>query len=246
MLDRRLLCFLLVTATPLLPRGGANAAGLDVGAFSRQPAGVVVPEGWERWLAAEPGLLTRWKLVTGESGATELRAIANASSSGLVRRVTADLEATPMLVWSWRALEEPGGADLATAGRDDAAARVCALFAARADQAAEAAAEPTLGAALPVLPGEPVAQYALCYAWATSGDEGSVVSSPSSPRARAIIARAGKALRSVEERRDLAADFERAFDSEPGPLIAIGLLSDSDGTKGFASAYFGDVTLQPR
>jgi hypothetical protein len=45
--------------------------------------------------------------------------------------------------------------------------------------------------------------------------------------------------------RNVRADFVRAFGEEPGPLTAIGVLTDSDNTDGHAVAWYGDIRLEP-
>jgi hypothetical protein len=43
--------------------------------------------------------------------------------------------------------------------------------------------------------------------------------------------------------RDIAADFRAAFEEEPGDLIGIGILSDTDNTGQSVEAWYGDISL---
>ncbi|HSV45339.1 MAG TPA: DUF3047 domain-containing protein [Ramlibacter sp.] len=43
--------------------------------------------------------------------------------------------------------------------------------------------------------------------------------------------------------RDLRADFERAFGEAPGPIISVGVLTDSDDLKVEVDAWYGDIGL---
>lgn len=220
---------------------GSTTAPYEIGTFSKAPAGLSVPPGWERWLPAPPDNLTRWKLVR-LGGTTRLRALSSASGTGVVRRVQTNLSLTPLLAWQWRVLEHPSGADLATSGKDDAAARVCGLF----GTSGESAGSSGVGGSLPVLAGQPEPAAALCYAWVAGSRTDAVLAVPSAPQVRTLIVETGSSSGMVDEVRDLVADFQRAFEASPGPLLAVALLTDSDATGSSASAYFGDLALMPR
>ena len=43
--------------------------------------------------------------------------------------------------------------------------------------------------------------------------------------------------------RQIAADFRKAFGEEPGRLISVGLMTDSDNTQSLAEAWYGEVRL---
>jgi hypothetical protein len=47
-----------------------------------------------------------------------------------------------------------------------------------------------------------------------------------------------------EHQRDLRADFRLAFGEEPGPLISVAKMTDSDNTKSVASTYYGAISVQ--
>ena len=47
-------------------------------------------------------------------------------------------------------------------------------------------------------------------------------------------------------RRDIEEDYKRAFNEPPGKLIAIGILTDTDNTKTFVSAIYGDIEIKPK
>ena len=46
-----------------------------------------------------------------------------------------------------------------------------------------------------------------------------------------------------DHRRDLVADFRRAFGEDPGPLQAIAVMTDTDNTGSQAEAWYGPITL---
>jgi hypothetical protein len=49
--------------------------------------------------------------------------------------------------------------------------------------------------------------------------------------------------RSAPRLRPLAADFRRAFGEDPGPLLSVGVMTDSDNTRSQARSWYGEVTL---
>jgi hypothetical protein len=64
-------------------------------------------------------------------------------------------------------------------------------------------------------------------------------------RVRVVVLRNADAPRDtwLQEERDLAADFRRAFGEDMPPVIGIGLLTDADDTGGRAAACYGDLVL---
>jgi len=46
-----------------------------------------------------------------------------------------------------------------------------------------------------------------------------------------------------QHERDLATDYKRAYGENPGPVIGIALLTDTDNTKSETRALYGDIEL---
>ncbi len=69
---------------------------------------------------------TRYRIVV-EAGRRFLRAEAEASASGLIKRVAVDLRRTPWLVWSWRPHQRLDGLDERRREGDDYVARLYAV-----------------------------------------------------------------------------------------------------------------------
>ena len=47
----------------------------------------------------------------------------------------------------------------------------------------------------------------------------------------------------LDYERDIKADFEMAFGEAPGALVGIGIMTDTDNTRGQALAWYGPVAL---
>ena len=66
---------------------------------------------------------------------------------------------------------------------------------------------------------------------------------PRTDRVRKIVVDAGpgQIRRWREHRRDLAADFQRAFGEAPGALVSVAYMTDADNTQQQARAWYGPV-----
>lgn len=187
---------------------------------------------------------TRYSVVEFE-GARVLRVEAGRSYGNLVH----PLPGTPagLLSWRWRVERPITRADLRRKDGDDAALKVCAMFDLPKDQVplAERAllqlAEARSGQALPTA--------TLCYVWDRTLPRGTVLANAYTRRVRFIVLGGGAPQRWQAERRDLAADFLRAFGDEARrvpALTAIAVGADSDNTGSHSLAHLDALVLQPR
>ncbi len=76
---------------------------------------------------------------------------------------------------------------------------------------------------------------------------GSVVVNPRTDRIRKLVVESGSARLKqwLDYERDIRADFRAVFGEEPGPLIGVALMTDSDNTQSEARAWYGPVELLP-
>lgn len=97
-----------------------------------------------------------------------------------------------------------------------------------------------------LLTGEPPPFATLMYVWANQSAPEAIIEHPRSDRIRKVVVEQGPAsLRQWRQyRRDLAADFLRAFGEPPGRLVAVALMTDSDNMAASAQTWYGDVVLQ--
>lgn len=138
------------------------------------------------------------------------------------------------------------GADLSVAGQGDAPARL--VFAFDGDHRLLSARNRMIFELADALSGERPPYATLMYVWANEAEPGSVILNPRTDRIRKIVLESGPAhLQQWRRyRRDLAADFRLAFGEEPGPLIGLAMMTDTDNTGGSAKTWYGDVTVGPR
>jgi hypothetical protein len=96
------------------------------------------------------------------------------------------------------------------------------------------------------LTGESPPYATLMYVWDASRPVGTVLTHPRSDRIRKIVVDSGtgELRRWRDHRRDLAADFRLAFGEEPGALLSVAFMTDSDNTRSQARAWYGTVELR--
>ena len=70
--------------------------------------------------------------------------------------------------------------------------------------------------------------------------------SPRTDRVRKIVLEAGPQHLGQwrHHRRDLVADFQRAFGEAPGDVLGVALMTDSDNTRSTATAWYGDIHME--
>jgi hypothetical protein len=151
-----------------------------------------------------------------------------------------------VLAWRWRVDQPVAGADLRRRSGDDAALKVCALFA--LPDASLPFLERQLLRFAETRAGEHLPSATLCYVW-HDGElpDGSVLHNAYTHRVRFIVVR-GVRERWSEERHDLAADFLRAFGDEARtapPLEGLLIGADSDNTNSRSLAWLDGLSLAP-
>lgn len=184
-------------------------------------AGDAVEKDWRKfriWREAEFSLVAL-------DGEVAIGAVAEGASAGLARRVEIDPDTCPEIEWSWRVDRLPGNAELSSRSSEDVAASLIVAF-----------GDPGVFANPDPVP-------TLRYVWATTANAvGEVVESPYFPEAlRTVVVRSGAegVGQWFTERRDLRADYERAFGEPPEDRIeVIALFTDSDHGSDRVEAFY--------
>jgi hypothetical protein len=236
---RRSLAFLLSAVAPI-----AAAASLDVAPFSRMAEGGPVGEGWQPLEFRRIERHTRYALVR-DGDAVVLRAEADASASGLVHRLDGPAAARPLLSWRWKIADVVASGDPRRKDGDDYAARVYVTF--RYDPSRLSAMERAKYAMAKQLDGEHPPHAGLTYVWDARLPPGTVLPNAHTDRVRMIVVRSGtaEAGRWVAETRNVLEDYRRAFGEEPPPVSGVAVMTDTDQTRGRATAWYGDIRFTP-
>jgi len=145
--------------------------------------------------------------------------------------------------FSWWVPSLTPHASVADADHEDAAARV--LFAFDGDHQRLSGRTRMLFELAHALSGERPPYATLMYVWDSSAAVGSVIVNPRTDRVRKIVVDSGTTGLGQwrDHRRDLLADFRLAFGEEPGQLLSMALMTDSDNTRAVARAWYGPVTV---
>lgn len=207
--------------------------------FSTAPPGPGSPRGWEMIRLSERKRLTHYDVVS-DHGAAVLRARAEGSASVLAYPTTFDIRAAPVVGWRWKVGDLIPDADNRFGGRDDSPARVIFAFDGNKSRL------PLTDRAVFLLAraaGHDLPYATLMYVWSNDQPVGALLPNPHTRRVQMVVAASGAkgvgAWQSI--RRNLLDDFRRAFGEEPGRMIAVGVMTDTDNTGAFAEAWYGDI-----
>ena len=96
------------------------------------------------------------------------------------------------------------------------------------------------------LTGEPLPYATLMYVWCNDCSAESVIVNPRTDRIRklAIESGAGQVGQWLNYRRDIRADFEKAFGEPPGALLGLAIMTDTDNTRSTTRAWYGAIRLE--
>lgn len=159
-------------------------------------------------------------------GRVAIKATGRESASLLMRKVSIDPARCRWIEWSWSVTKVQNSADLRVRDLEDVAASIFLLF------------------GDPGFLFDPKPVPTLRYVWTNNRlAPETVVDSPYMPGVvRSIVVKAGSGNtgRWITERRDVVADFRRAFGRDPKDgIYAIALFTDNDQTKEPVEAFYG-------
>ena len=148
--------------------------------------------------------------------------------------------------FSWKVPALIAGADMMQADTDDSPVRVVLAF--EGDRSRFSAKNAMISELALTLTGEPLPYATLMYVWGTHREPGSVILSHRTDRIRKLVLESGpqRLGQWLDYERDIKADFEKAFGEAPGALVGVGIMTDTDNTRGHAQAWYGPVTLKPK
>ena len=138
--------------------------------------------------------------------------------------------------------------DLREKGEDDAVVRLILSF--EGDRSSHWRARDHLVSELSnLIAGKPLPFASIMYVWDSRYPAGTVIPNPYTDRIRQIVVESGpdRLNQWVDFDRDIEADFRRAFGEAPGPLVGLGLMSDTNNSGDSVTAWYGpmDLTLSP-
>jgi hypothetical protein len=215
---------------------------IEVAKFSSGIVGQTLPDGWKPLTFKKIAKHTSYEVVK-DGGVTIVKAVSEASASGLIKPVVIDPKEYPIVRWRWKIDNVLQHNDVAQKEGDDFPARLYITFEYDPDKV-------SFGKKLKFKAGQalfgdiPIA--ALNYIWETKTPVGTIVDNAYTDFAKMVIVESGaqKVGIWVDEERNIYEDYKKAFGEEPPVINGVAIMSDTDNTKEQATAYYGDIVFQ--
>lgn len=214
----------------------------QVQAFSQTPVGDPHPMGWEPWVLSRFLGRTDYRIVEVD-GQRVLAAHANSSASGLLQPIRVSPADYPWLSWRWKVPQLIPGADNASRTGDDSAVRVIVAF--DGDKSKWDIEDNSFAGLVKLFSGREMPYATIQYIWENRLPKETVLDNAKTSRSKMLVVESGpdRTGQWLEFRRNIKADYERLFKEPPGPVIFVGLMTDSNATGTMALAYYGDLKL---
>jgi len=215
---------------------------LEVGKFSDSQVGTTMPDGWKPLTFKKIPRHTSYEVVK-DGGVTIVKAVSEASASGLIKPVVIDPKEFPIVRWRWKIDNVLQRSDVALKEGDDFPVRLYITFAYDPDRV-------SFGKKLKFKAGQalfgdiPIA--ALNYIWETKTPVGTIVDNAYTDFAKMVVIESGaqKVGMWIDEERNIYKDYKKAFGEEPPMINGVAIMSDTDNTKEQVIAYYGDIIFQ--
>ncbi len=198
-----------------------------------------------QWQAMRlPGkLLTAYRV---ESLGPRKVLLAESSSSASMLRQAVHIQPDQLgsLQFEWRVDRLIDGADMRQRDAEDSPVRLILVF--DGDRQRFSAQNNALSELTLALTGEPMPYATLMYVWCNDCPTESVIVNPRTDRIRKLAVESGPARvgQWSSHRRNIRADFEKAFGEQPGALLGLALMTDTDNTRSSTRAWYGDIRLE--
>lgn len=198
-------------------------------------------EGWRHFPL--PGKTATIYSFSQQDGRRALTAKAGTSASMMRRDLNIAASDLTDLSFSWQVPQLIENADLAERDFDDSPVRIVLTF--EGDKSKFSAKNAMLSELAQVITGEPLPYATLMYVWCNKRPTDSVVVNPRTDRIRSVVVESGKKnLRQwLDYKRNVHHDFKKAYGEEPGKLLSIAIMTDSDNTKTQAAAAYGELVF---
>ena len=229
----------LVTVSVLFAQSGPI---LEVGKFSAAAEGAALPDGWKPLVFKKAPKNTIYTLVK-DNGVVVVKAVSEATASGLTKEVKIDPKEYPVVRWRWKVENLLKAADVATKAGDDYPARLYITFEYDPDKVSFGK-KAKYKAGRVIFGDIPIA--AINYIWDAKAPQGLFIDNAFTDFAKMIVVRSGPQGVGtwVEQERNIYEDYQKAFGGEPPMINGVAVMTDTDNTKESAVAYYGDIVFK--
>ena len=216
---------------------------LVVGKFSEASAGGALPDGWKPLTFKQIEKHTGYTVVKdGET--TAIKAVSEASASGLTREIRINLKEYPIVQWQWKVANTLKKGDVTRKEGDDYPARIYITF--EYDSSKVGFFDKAKYETVKLLYGQYPPLAAINYIWESKAPKGTVVPNPYTDQVKMIVVESGvdRLNQWVSEERNVYEDYKKAFGHEPPPISGVAIMTDTDNTGESATAYYGDIVFK--
>lgn len=228
---------------PLITSHARQEAILEVGRFSAEPLENSLPTGWKPLTFKKIDRHTTYTLVK-DGNDVVVRAVAESSASGLIRKIKIDPKEHPILQWRWKVMNVLKKGDVNRKEGDDYPARIYVTF--EYDPGKLGFFEKAKYETIRLIYGQYPPIGAINYIWESKAPKGTVVPNPYTGRVIMIVVESdeSKLNQWVSEERNIYEDYKKAFGQEPPMISGVAIMTDTDNTGESATAYYGDIIFK--
>lgn len=173
-----------------------------------------------------------------------LRGTAVNSASLFVYRFQSTMEVPETISWRWKTDALVPGADNRVKEREDAPLRVMVAF--DGDRTKLPEVEQKRFRRARSLSGRNPPYALLMYIWSDHVSVGTVIPSAHTGQVKMLVAASGtEGLGQWQAvKRNLADDYRQAFAADPGPVIGVAVMTDTDNTQTTAAGEYADIVME--
>ena len=208
--------------------------------FSSENPRSGMPQGWHFYRIAPFKKNTVYRLENYQ-GRTVLAANSKKSASGLAVKLQPRSAQNLWLQWEWKAVREIPQADNEQSQQDDAPLRILVAF--DGNKSKLPLKEKLTFEMANLISGQEMPYATLMYIWSGKNAVNEVLNNAHTSRIKMIVVDSGwdDIGQWRKHERNLAADYKLAYGENPGNVIGIALLTDTDNTKSETRALYGDI-----
>lgn len=231
----------LLTLSHILHAQSQNM--IEVGKFSTASLEDTLPPGWKPLTFKKIERHTIYSLVK-ENDSVVIKAVAEASASGLTREIKINSKEYPVVQWRWKVSNILKKGNVNRKEGDDYPARIYITF--EYDSNKLGFFEKIKYETIKLLYGQYPPHGAINYIWESKAPIGTAVPNPYTDRVKMIVVESGEAKLHlwVNEERNLYEDYKKAFGEEPPMISGVAIMTDTDNTGESAIAYYGDILFK--
>jgi len=216
---------------------------LEVGKFSAAVPGTKMPDGWKPLTFKKIERHTVYKVVK-DGDVVAVKAVSEASASGLTREININLKEYPIVQWRWKVANVLKKGDVTKKEGDDYPARIYITF--EYDTGKVGFFDKAKYEAARLLYGQYPPLGAINYIWESKAPKGTVALNPFTEQVKMIVVESGaeRLNQWVNEERNIYEDYKKAFREEPPMISGVAIMTDTDNTGESATAYYGDIVFR--